>query len=265
MIPGIKIIDDLHSLNSRIFLNSGVYNLVCNFHDTTGETIKYNGYAPNTDWRLCTKEEKKILVSQDIMNSDESYIRISSLPLESFSRELEFLRNSDTYSKGIRKSLTQGLLQKIEKYMCEFFLLKGDATFFGLRILNNINSPTVTFDENTGQYIGLHIDCWDGDNITDEVGIRNRICINLGKYPRYFFFINLDLGHLCGLLKKDKKDFSSKSELAYDFLSTHYTYPVVRIKLEPGEYYLAPTEQVLHDASFDGKEDITTTMLGYFS
>ena len=40
--------------------------------------------------------------------------------------------------------------------------------------------------------------------------------------------------------------------------------PIVKIILEPGEYYVAPTEQIIHDATFVNNEDITITILGYF-
>jgi hypothetical protein len=44
------------------------------------------------------------------------------------------------------------------------------------------------------------------------------------------------------------------------------TYPVVRLRIGPGEGYIAPTENVIHDGSTIGmtKWDLYLTMLDYF-
>jgi hypothetical protein len=36
------------------------------------------------------------------------------------------------------------------------------------------------------------------------------------------------------------------------FMSTFPDYPIVRLRLRPGEAYIAPTENVLHDGSSTG-------------
>ena len=45
------------------------------------------------------------------------------------------------------------------------------------------------------------------------------------------------------------------------------TYPVVAIEIAPGEAYIAPTEDLIHDGCSEGMKnnDVCLTMLGYFS
>jgi hypothetical protein len=44
------------------------------------------------------------------------------------------------------------------------------------------------------------------------------------------------------------------------------TYPVLRLRVKPGEAYIAPTDNLIHDGSSVGKQfpDITIHNLGYF-
>ena len=49
------------------------------------------------------------------------------------------------------------------------------------------------------------------------------------------------------------------------FLTKYPNYPVFRIKIEPGEAYIAPTENIIHDgAKLNYETDFTWTFLGYF-
>ena len=56
--------------------------------------------------------------------------------------------------------------------------------------------PTLTKDEfghDERKLAGLHVDSWDGLPLRHRHRSRNRLCINLGREPRYPLFINLPL------------------------------------------------------------------------
>ena len=44
-------------------------------------------------------------------------------------------------------------------------------------------------------------------------------------------------------------------------------YPVARLRIDPGEAYILPTDNLIHDASTEGTRcpDITLTFLGFFT
>ena len=50
-------------------------------------------------------------------------------------------------------------------------------------------------------------------------------------------------------------------------MSACSVYPVVRLQIDPGEAYIMPADNLLHDASTERTRfpDITLTFLGYFA
>jgi hypothetical protein len=57
------------------------------------------------------------------------------------------------------------------------------------------------------------------------------------------------------------------SAIARDFMRAFPSYPAVRLRIRPGEAYIAPTENIAHDGSTIGMDamDITLTVIGRFS
>jgi len=118
--------------------------------------------------------------------------------------------------------------------------------------------------------VGLHIDHWDGLPLRHRYRARNRICINLSREPRYSLFFNLPMMEMfrsAGL--RDPDDIYSDFRglyLGQRFMTICPDYPVVRLRIDPGEAYVLPTDNLIHDASTTGNRftDITLTYLGLF-
>jgi hypothetical protein len=118
--------------------------------------------------------------------------------------------------------------------------------------------------------VGLHADHWDGLPLRHRHRARNRICLNLGREPRYLLFINLpmmDLFHAAGL--RDPEDIYADFRglrLGERFSQLRPEYPVIRLRIDPGEAYVLPTDNLIHDGSTEGSRytDITLTYLGQF-
>jgi hypothetical protein len=117
---------------------------------------------------------------------------------------------------------------------------------------------------------GLHVDHWDGLPLRHRHRARNRVCINLSREPRYALFFNLpmwDMFNSIGL--RDPEDIYSDFRglyLGQRFMKAWPDYPVIRLRLDPGEAYILPTDNLVHDASTEGNrcKDITLTYLGQF-
>jgi hypothetical protein len=138
----------------------------------------------------------------------------------------------------------------------------------------NVDLPTSTINEieylPAKPFAGLHLDSWDYLPFRRRHQARNRICINLGKEPRYFLLINLTLKQLfteLNLVDPDDiyQDYRGV-RLPNKFLRAFPDYPVVRLAIHPGEAYIAPTENFIHDATSIGKAlpDWNMTFLGNF-
>jgi hypothetical protein len=132
------------------------------------------------------------------------------------------------------------------------------------------NLPTCTINQNTDRYIGLHVDTFYSREIEMRPNSPARICCNLGSEERFLLFVNLTLSKMVGLLddvgNQDPGRHDTGRGLAISFLTAFPHYPVTRIRLAPGEAYIAPTENMVHDGSTEGKReaDITLTILGDF-
>ncbi|MEH0468610.1 hypothetical protein QA943_07070 [Streptomyces sp. B21-097] len=137
----------------------------------------------------------------------------------------------------------------------------------GIRV-NPPGLPNVTVDNKTGRLVGLHCDNWFGAQMKARDGSPNRIAMNLGNGDRYFTYINLPLSRIWQL-GNDATDLSVArltGDLLVRFVERMPAYPVVRLRISPGEAYIAPTDNLIHDGSTQaGYEwDIYFTVVGRF-
>lgn len=111
---------------------------------------------------------------------------------------------------------------------------------------------STTYDEDARTFIGLHVDNFEQQPIDQRESGRCRVVVNLGIEPRSFVFINLDMLHVldaCGFPRTREvfDKYSWAYPLAHEFMRTHPNYPVTRVTLHPGEGYVAPTQNLIHD------------------
>jgi hypothetical protein len=98
--------------------------------------------------------------------------------------------------------------------------------------------------------IGLHFDQWDRLAVDEMERASNRVSINLGPEDRYFIFLNRTASDMAAVLDRANLRVGRHvSAIGSAFMSAFPEYPVVRLRLRPGEAYVAPTENILHDGS----------------
>lgn len=90
----------------------------------------------------------------------------------------------------------------------------------------------------------------------------NRIGVNMGTQDRYLLFVNITIDRIASIVMGDR---SMRSVVA--FFARYPDYPVMRLRTRPGEAYLAPLENLIHDGSSDGSSDpdIAFVACGVFS
>jgi hypothetical protein len=179
-----------------------------------------------------------------------------------------------------------------ERLYLEPFKLSNQQLIVSGVSLNSPNLETVTFDSSRQRYIGLHLDSWDLMPLHKRHQSTNRICINLGLEDRFFLFINLtlmDIFHALnhadnGIFQRrnlwahlrckfrnsfayENKDLARLSPpiLIQEFMKRFPFYPVIKVRIAPGEAYIAPTENMIHDGCSLGKQyaDLNLTFRGY--
>jgi hypothetical protein len=116
---------------------------------------------------------------------------------------------------------------------------------------------TTTIDWKVEKYIGLHVDNWDPEPLETRDRAKNRICVNVGKAPRYFLYLPISVLDIAALMADTiatsgiaAPDYTGMGRL---FMERYPNFPVVRCRLDPNEAYIAPTENLVHDGSSIGQ------------
>jgi hypothetical protein len=122
---------------------------------------------------------------------------------------------------------------------------------------------TVDYQRLPFRRIGLHVDSWDGGIAAGRAGGRRRLCINAGESSRYFLFVARPIS---ALAKERSSGTDHADRVAASFLAAQPHWPIVRLRLDPGEAYVASTEDLIHDGSTAGATtlDLSLQFLGYF-
>jgi hypothetical protein len=129
---------------------------------------------------------------------------------------------------------------------------------------------TCTYDEQNRCLIGLHIDNFFARPLDSRSAAPNRLCINIGDSPRYLLFINLTLLQIQTMLRGGGVGETDLTQADWRidrlFLSRFPDYPVVQLRIDPGEAYIAPTENLIHDSTTFGLggPEASITLLGRF-
>lgn len=106
---------------------------------------------------------------------------------------------------------------------------------------------TTTTDTRTMRRLGIHLDNFDRMPLERRHESRRRIGINLGPGPRYLVLATQDIKGLARLTALIERDPHTDQVRQYVARGGQLT--CIRIRLEPGEGYLAPTELIPHDGS----------------
>jgi hypothetical protein len=134
---------------------------------------------------------------------------------------------------------------------------------FGGVACHTPNLPTVTIDRRNNCRIGLHIDSWDGHPISQRHLSTNRISINLGPESRRFLFSGPTIGGMVdrlvarGILLGKLINTGTVIDSYFREFADESIYGV---DLPPGSAYIAPTENVVHDASTLGNRHSVTSV-----
>lgn len=139
----------------------------------------------------------------------------------------------------------------------------------GVRLLGTcVQAPnmrtTTTHQAATGEYTfsGLHIDDWGARRIDDRRGCDRQMSINLGRCDRFLTFITMPVAEVAAAV--GESDLGTYTELCAEFLRKTPGCQVVKVRVRPGEAYIAPTENLIHDGSTRGSSapDITLNLRG---
>jgi hypothetical protein len=267
----VKVLTSVPDPARRLRLNSGVERpspadarLPC----------KHDAVVPKEDWRELTEGESTLVTAPSSTPRPCATVQIVSAPAEL----LEISRRI-----GLQELTGQEEVQRIAMERPEEFgSFMGVARRFGESLLDrkegfssqsvrcerNTGLRSGTLDQKSGQYVGLHIDNWDALPMHLRDNSRSRLIFNLGTEPRFAVFINLTVTRMAQMMAAAMS--LPHRSMGFDhigsFFSVFRSYPVIQLRIDPGEAYIAPVDNLFHDGTTTRKHsaDITHSMLGHF-
>lgn len=270
---GIKLVS-LEDLD-RVFINCGV-ELAGDRFDKGSIKYTESAYIPQNNWRLLTGEERDLLISSESVPFSRSVLfgRVSEDIVELLSKLN--LRGLDNYRSVLQAFADNPIVvNEIQKRI--IFLLAAYAeelsnVMFHKIVFNPPRILTLTYyitDEHLN-FVGLHIDRSTVFSFDSVEKSANRFCLNITEEPRIVYLVNLSLNQIRDLIFSHK-DYNF-TEVTIDnagklFFELYPDYPVIKVIQKPFEYYIMPTDNVLHDGSTISREthDINLVYLGEFN
>lgn len=274
---GLKIyFSDAPATTDRVSLSGGTIELDPDIYPQ----YSHPAFIPKLPWRQPSKIELDRLIDRSPSSERSETIAIVKFPESVISGirnliawgEKEFGESVES-DQIISHPDYYGAREQIERYIREQYAIDPDLDCRGL-IRANIYLPTTTMNGveflPAKPFAGLHLDSWDYLPFRRRHLARNRVCINLGREARYFLAIDLTLKQIFESLELIDPDDIYQDyrgvRLSLKFMRKFPDYPVVKLAIYPGEAYIAPTENFIHDATSIGKiyPDWSMTFLGHF-
>ncbi|MEV7804960.1 hypothetical protein AB0O28_18625 [Microbispora sp. NPDC088329] len=109
---------------------------------------------------------------------------------------------------------------------------------------------TTTRDHDNGnRRIGLHVDNFDRQPYPTRLNSRRRLALNMGPGSRYLLLADRTIMDICAELGRDQNGHLPHTDDLRRYIADGHPLRCFRIRLDPGQGYIAPTEVVPHDGS----------------
>jgi hypothetical protein len=228
-----------------------------------------NAIIPRADWRVPTAEELAAL-SWDGHAAAADDVLVIALPelvkavratLRHVPQELEALRFA-VKSAEFQAALSSRVEELIP------YCREPDGLRFHGAFASPMGKRTSTFLDSveSPRHLGMHVDTGDaaGASGLAREKCRRRLCVNAGESARYFLFVPVRVSSLakCG----GEEASLDADRFTTAFLSANRDHPIIRLRVDPGEAYVASTEDLIHDATTEPMTtvDISLHFIGHF-
>jgi tryptophan halogenase len=268
--PGIVLLS--HAADTqRIKLSTGTQTA----EGSQIDPAKYKPEArvPRPPWRTPSQTEYAILTDRRRAAGLGSFVSIIRLDPKLFEKlravgdqaaHLPLYYDRPMFD-GVQERTIELLVRQIGKAYSEpNSIYRGEGV-----TVNTPGTATATYDLADGRLPGLHLDSWSDLSPLRRDEAYNRMCINIGQEARRLLFINLPMRRIVEILSEFEPnlDRQNPTKIGRMFMARFPDYPVVSLDVAPGEGYIAPTENVIHDGTTSAmtKPDVILTLLGRFA
>jgi hypothetical protein len=266
---GVHIYAD--NTQDRLMISNGT--AACGNLEVEGLTYDEDAFWPG-EWRKPVEEELSVLTGNAVPHFSED-VGVVKLPPHIISlAETLGLKNMTGEADLVKLRQTQTetymeLSSALKKFIAGYTLSKEKQHAIGWVVNNLPNRRTLTINRKTNRYLGLHMDSWEAMTLSNLQHAPNRICINFGREPRYLLMVNLTMAQVYDMVEDSGINFNSigQDKLTVNFFKRFPEYPVIRIRVNPYEAYIAPTENMIHDGCTEGVSsvDVHYTFRGFIN
>ena len=126
------------------------------------------------------------------------------------------------------------------------------------------NGPSITVDRRSGLRLGLHLDSWDGLDVSSRWKSRNRIVVNRGPGDRYVYVVPVPIEDMAGRVAASER--LHPCEVADTYIRDDRGISCLRMHQPANVAYVCCTERLVHDAcvSASGARAESRHYLGHF-
>ncbi|MFJ9845063.1 hypothetical protein ACIRYZ_32385 [Kitasatospora sp. NPDC101155] len=126
--------------------------------------------------------------------------------------------------------------------------------------------PTTHVLPESGKRPGLHVDNHQNLPYGERRKARRRLCVNLGPGSRYLLVADTDILSICRCVRDRYEDHHPSTGDLRTYLALHRPLRLLRLRVDPGEGWLAPTSFLPYDESTEGldRPSATSSWLGHW-
>ena len=108
------------------------------------------------------------------------------------------------------------------------------------------NRPSITVDRVSGLRLGLHLDSWDGLDLSSRWKSRNRIVVNRGPGDRHVYLVPVPVEEMAESVASAER--LHPGEVADAYIRNVRRAPCLRLLQRANVAYVCCTERLVHDA-----------------
>jgi hypothetical protein len=226
--------------------------------------------APRGEWRAPTAGELGDLTAVPGAHDDAEVLVVPLPRLGSvLGDHLQRHANFSNLPKPVGDDAFLRLLENCIEDLIPFCTHPGDLACQGVWANpGGVRLLTLNMQVTPPRRIGLHVDNWDDLPLIERGRGRRRLCVNLGRRPRYLIFLRDPLSALvaAGELPAQISGRVSPAAMLRAYLSENLDQPAARVRIDPGEAYIVNADDVIHDGASDAADavDIALHFLGHF-
>ncbi|MET9401478.1 hypothetical protein [Kitasatospora sp. NPDC002965] len=126
--------------------------------------------------------------------------------------------------------------------------------------------PVTHVSPDSGLRPGLHVDNHQSLAYADRETARRRLCVNLGPGSRYVLLADTDIKSVCRTVHDRYESHRPATSDLGLYVTLRRPLRVLRLRIDPGEGWFAPTAVLPYDESTEGQtqHSVTASWLGHW-